>query len=150
MACTNLVGWPGYRWGRGPDWTTTGVIRPVTEIDSSVSVAVDDFTCLRADEVFVDPAFTLQTARAAVWGGAAVMDLAGRVPAIRHDHGAALPGGLIRHHRRHQSHRGIEDSAPVGTFPHAAFHRGHVEIFDHDLAVGARQLCGELVGCFPP
>lgn len=150
MACINRFGWPGYRWGRGPDWTTTGVIRPVTEIQGSVSIAVDDFTCLRADEVFVDAAFTVQTARGALWGGAAVMDLARWVPAIRHDQGTATPGGLIRHHRRHQSHCGIGDGAPVGAFAHAAFHRGHVEIFDHDLAVGACQLCGELVGCFPP
>ena len=33
MACTNQrCGWAGYRWGRGPDWATTGVIRPVTEV----------------------------------------------------------------------------------------------------------------------
>ena len=45
MACTNQrCGWPGYRWGRGPDWATTGVIRPVTEIQRSVDVTVDDFT----------------------------------------------------------------------------------------------------------
>ena len=55
MACTNRrCGWPGYRWGRGPDWTTTGVIRPITEIQGSVAVAVDDLARGRADQVFVD------------------------------------------------------------------------------------------------
>src|ERR1700737_3717505 len=44
MACTNRFGWPGNRWDRGPDWTTTGVIRPVTEIARGVCVAVDDCT----------------------------------------------------------------------------------------------------------
>ena len=33
---------------------------------------------------------------------------------------------------------------------HARFHGSHVEVFDHDVAVGARQLGGELVGGFPP
>lgn len=41
---------------------------------------------------------------------------------------------------------------PIGETPAGACcsHRGHVEVFDHDLAIGARQLGGELVGCFPP
>jgi hypothetical protein len=33
------------------------VIRPVTEIACSISIAVDDVTGLWADKVFVDPAF---------------------------------------------------------------------------------------------
>lgn len=84
MACTNRGGWPGCRWGRGPDWTTTGVIRPVTEIQSSVSVAVDYLARYRAEQVFVDAALALQPARCAVGAGAAVVDLAGGKPAVRH------------------------------------------------------------------
>ena len=75
MACTNHgCGWSGYRWGRGPDWTTTGGIRPVTEIARSVAVAVDDVTGDRADQVLVDAALTDQAARGAIGLVAAVVD----------------------------------------------------------------------------
>jgi hypothetical protein len=66
MVCTNRWGWPGYRWGRGPNWATTGVIRPVTEIERSVSVAVDDFTGVWADQLLVDATLADQPARGAV------------------------------------------------------------------------------------
>ncbi len=60
MACTNRFGWPGYRWGGGPDWATTGMIRPVTEIQRSVPVTVNDFPAEGAHEVFVDATFADQ------------------------------------------------------------------------------------------
>lgn len=150
MACTNRGGWPGCRWGRGPDWTTTGVIRPVTEIQSSVSVAVDYLARYRAEQVFVDAALALQPARCAVGAGAAVVDLAGGKPAVRHRQHAAALGRFVSQLRRDQTHCGIGDRSAKRPPAHAAFHRGHVEVFDHDLAIGARQLGGELVGCFPP
>ena len=97
MACTNQrCGWPGNRWGRGPNWATTGVIRPVTEISGRVDVAVHDFTCERAHQVFVDSAFADQARWGAVRCGAAVVDLAGGKPAIRHDQVAAVAGSLVR------------------------------------------------------
>jgi hypothetical protein len=59
MACTNHGGgWPEYRWGRGPNWATTGRFRPVTEIERGVVVAVNDLPGLWADQVFVEAAFT--------------------------------------------------------------------------------------------
>ena len=85
MACTNHVGgWPGYRWGRGPNWATTGRFRPVTEIQCGVSVAVNDLAGLWAEQVFVDTACAHQAARCAVGLGVAVMDLARWEPAIGH------------------------------------------------------------------
>jgi len=97
MACTNQrCGWPGNRWGRGPNWATTGVIRPVTEISGRVDVAVHDFTCERAHQVFVDSAFADQARWGAVRCGAAVVDLAGGKPAIRHGQVAAVAGSLVR------------------------------------------------------
>src|ERR1700694_3274275 len=107
MACTNRFGWPEYRWSRGPDWATTGVIRPVTEITRSVSIAVDDFAGLRTHQQLVDASFADQPARGAVRCGAAVVDLAGREPTVRHDQLAAIAGGLVGQHRPDQTHRGI-------------------------------------------
>jgi hypothetical protein len=150
MACTHRGGGPGYRWGRGPDWTTTGVIRPVTEITSSIDITIHRFTRDWTDQVFVDAALTLQAAWCAVGQVAAVVDLAGREPAIRHDQGTAMPHGLVRQHRRNQSHGGIRDRPAKRPPAHTAFHRGHIEILYHDLTVGARQLGSELVGSFPP
>src|SRR5882757_3203545 len=50
MACTHHRGdGPGYRWGRGPDWTTTGGFRPVTEIQCSVSIAIENLPSLWAN-----------------------------------------------------------------------------------------------------
>src|SRR5271156_321319 len=60
---TNRCGWPEYRWGRGPDWTTIGVIRPVTEIQRSVSVTIDDFTGVRAHQLLGDAALIDQPTR---------------------------------------------------------------------------------------
>ena len=151
MACTNQrCGWPGNRWGRGPNWATTGVIRPVTEISGRVDVAVHDFTGERAHQVLVDSAFTDQAAWGAVRCGAAVVDLAGGKPAIRHDQVAAVAGSLVDQLRPNQSHRSIRDGPAKRSPAHALFHGGHVEILDHDAAVGARQLGGEPVGGFPP
>src|SRR5258707_2057506 len=77
MACTNHVGgWPGYRWGRGPNWATTGGFRPVTEIQCGVCVAVNDLPGLLAEQGFVATAFTPQAPRCAVGLGAAVGALA--------------------------------------------------------------------------
>src|SRR5580658_1721087 len=104
MACTNLRGWPGYRRGRGPDWTTTGVIRPVTEIERSVVVTVDVDTRGGADQFLVDAAFPDQTARCAVGCGVAVVDLAGGKPAIRHGQHSAVAGGLVHQLRCDQTH----------------------------------------------
>ena len=108
-----MCGWPGYRWGRGPDWTTTGVIRPVTEIQRSVAVAVDDFTGAagRSGVCRCGPCRPGGTGcRLGVV--AAVVDLAGGEPAIGHGQGAAMPGGLVGQLRPDQSHRGIGDGAP--------------------------------------
>src|SRR5262245_44496496 len=135
MACTNRLGWPGYRWGRGPDWTTTGVIRPVTEIQHSISIPVDHYAGDRADQALVNPALTLQPARGAIRQGVAVVDLAGWEPAVRHDQGAAVPGGFVGQHGRDQPHCGIRHRPAKRPAAHTAFHRGHVEIFDHDVAV---------------
>src|SRR5690349_7589503 len=107
MACTNRCGRPGYRWGRGPDWATTGVIRPVTEIARSVAVAVDDFTGGRAHQQLVDASLADQSARCAGWCGAAVVDLAGWEPTVRLNQFAAVAGGLVGQHRPDQSHRRI-------------------------------------------
>jgi hypothetical protein len=109
MACTNLFGWPGYRGGRGPDWTTTGVIRPVTEIERSIVVAVNDVTGVWADQFLVDAAFADQPARCAIRCGVAVVDLAGGKPAIRHRQHSAVTGGLVNQLRLDQTHRGIRD-----------------------------------------
>ncbi len=49
----------------GP-WSADHDIRPVTEIQSSVSVAVDYLADYRAEQVFVDAALALQPARCAV------------------------------------------------------------------------------------
>ena len=81
---------------------------------------------------------------------AAVVDLAGREPAIGHGQGAAMPDGLVGQLRLDQTHRGIGDRragkpgapCPVSSRPHRGLR--------HDVAVGARQLRGELVGSFPP
>jgi hypothetical protein len=79
-----------------------------------------------------------------------VVDLAGREPAIGHGQGAAVPASLVGQLRPDQTHRGIRHRAPQCPAPHALFHRGQIEVLDHDLAVGARQLGAELMSCFPP
>jgi hypothetical protein len=125
------------------------VIRPVTEITRSVSIAVDDFAGLRTHQQLVDASFADQPAWGAVRCGAAVVDLAGREPTVRHDQLAAIAGGLVGQHRPDQTHRGIGNGTPVGTPSHAAFHGRQIEVFDHDVAIGARQLGAELMGSFP-
>ena len=70
MACTNRFGWPGYRWSRGPDWATTGVIRPVTEVSGRVVITVHNFTGERAHQVLVDAVFADEAERTAVRGAA--------------------------------------------------------------------------------
>ena len=103
-------------------------------------VAGDADAGVRAHQVFVDPAAADQSAEGAVRVGVAVVDLAGRKPAIRQLQLATIAGGLVDQHRPDQSQCGIGEGAPVGTPSHTAFHRGHVEIFDHDMTIGARQL----------
>ena len=78
-----------------------------------------------------------------------MVELAGGKPAVHHDQGCPRAGGLVDQLRSDQPHRSVGDSAAESPPPHAAFHRGDVEIFDLDGAV-FRQLGGELVGCFPP
>jgi hypothetical protein len=149
MACTNRSsGWPGCRWGRGPDWTTTGVIRPVTEIKRSVPIAVDDLSGLRANQMFFDAAFANQPARAPVRCGATVVDLARWEPAIRYRQDAAEPGGLVGQLWLDPTHCGIRAGSAKRPQAHAAFHGLQIEGFDHDVAIAARQLRGELVGGF--
>jgi hypothetical protein len=125
------------------------VIRPVTEIERSVAVAVDDFTGGRADQVFVDAAFADQSARRAVWCDAAVVDLAGGKPAIRHRQHTAETGGLVSQLRLDQTHGGIGDRPAKRPPAHTAFHGRQIEGFDHEVAIAARQLGGELMGGCP-
>jgi hypothetical protein len=149
MACANRFGWPGYRWGRGPDWTTTGMTRPVTEIKRSVSVPVDDLTSEWADQVFVDPALADQPARRAARLGASVVDLAGRKPAMRHCEHRAMAGGLVGELRPDRAHCGIGHRPAKRPPTHTAFHGLQIKVFDHDVAIAACQLSGELMGGFP-
>jgi hypothetical protein len=149
MACTNLVGWAGYRWGCVPDWGTTGVIRPVTEIKRSVSICVNDLPSQWAHPLFVDVAFADQPTEGAVGLSAAVVDLAGGKPAIRHRQHRAVTGCLVSQLRLDGTHCGIGHGPPQRPASHTAFHGGHVEVFDHEVAIGARQFGGELVGGFP-
>src|ERR1700737_3501621 len=135
MACTNRFGWPGYRWGRGPDWTTTGVIRPVTEIKRSIAIAVNDFSGLRANQLFVDVSLADQPARRAIGCGVAVVDLAGRKPAIRDRQHAAETGGLVSQLRLDQTYCGVGDRPAEPPTAHPEFHGGHVEVFDHEVAI---------------
>src|ERR1700694_1072069 len=99
MACTNRGGWPGYRWGRGPDWATTGVIWPVTEVSGRVVITVHNFTGERAHQVLVDAVFADQPAWCAVRCGAAVVNLAGREPAFRDRQHPAVADGLVHQQR---------------------------------------------------
>src|ERR1700694_3055176 len=136
MACTNRrSGWPGYRWGRGPDWATTGKIRPVTEIQRGVDVAVDDLTGHGARQPLADSVFTDQPAGGTVGVSAAVVDLAGGKPAIRDNQLAAESGGLVDQLRPDKTHSGVRHGPPERRAPHATFHGGHVEIFAHDPAI---------------
>src|ERR1700682_2776411 len=114
MACTNRCGWPGNRWGRGPNWAITGVIRPVTEIARSVVIAVDDLTGARAHQLLVDTAAAGQPARCAIRCGATVVDLAGGKPAIGHGEHTAVASGLIGQLGPDRPHRSVGDGAPVG------------------------------------
>src|SRR5208337_2169543 len=149
MACANHCGgWPGYRWGRGPDWTTTGVIRPVTEIKRSIAISVNVLTSEWAHQLLVDVPLTDQPARRAVRLNAAVVDLARWEPAIHHRQRRAVTGGLVGQLRLDRTHRGIRNRPAKRPPAHTAFHGGHVEVFDHDVAIAARQLGGELVGGF--
>ena len=150
MACTNRFGWPGCQWGRGPDWATTGVIRPVTEITRSIVVAIDDFTGLWAHQLFVDPEFADQTAWPTVRSGATVVVLAGGEPAIRDRQNAAAAGCLVVQLRPDRPHRSVGNRPPKRSPTHALLHGIHVEILDHDVAIAARQLGGELVSGFSP
>ena len=52
---------------------------------------------------------------------------------------------LLDQLRPNQSHRSIRDGPAKRSPAHALCHGGHVEILDHDAAVGARQLGGEPV-----
>ena len=150
MACTNRFGWPGCRWGRGPDWATTGVIRPVTEITRSIVIAIDDFTGLWAYQLFVDPVLADQTAWPTVRCGATVVDLAGGEPAIRDRQNAAAAGCLVGQLRPDRPDRSVGNRPPKRPPTHALLHGIHVEILDHDVAIAARQLGGELVSGFSP
>jgi hypothetical protein len=100
--------------------------------------------------VFVDATLANQAAWGVIRLVAAVVDLAGRKPAIGHGQGAAMPQGLVGQLRFHKTYRGVGHSAPESLAPHALFHRGHVEVLDDDVPVDARQLRGELMGSFPP
>ncbi len=95
MACTNRWDRPGNRWRCGSGWATTGVIRPVTEIQCGVDLAVRRFHRSAGRVVFVDAMLADQAARGAVRGHTAVVDLAGWVPAIRHDQLAAVLAGFV-------------------------------------------------------
>jgi hypothetical protein len=113
-------------------------------------IAVDELTGAWAHQLLVDTAAAGQPARCAIGCGATVVDLAGGKPAIGHRQYPAVAGGLVGQQWPDRTHRSVADRAPVGAPPHTAFHRGHVEVFDHDVAVYARQLGGELVGGFAP
>ena len=137
---TDLVG-PGTDGARGPDWATTGVIRPVTEIATRVFVAVDEFAGLRTYQQLVDASVADQPAQGAVRlrcsrGGSGWTGTNGPPPSARRP----IAGGLVGQHRPDQTHRGIRNGTPVGTPSHAAFHGRQIEVFDHDVAIGARQL----------
>jgi hypothetical protein len=126
------------------------MIRPVTEIACSIAVAVDDFPGDRAEQVFVDTCLANQATSGAVGVVAAVVELAGGKPAIGHGQGAAaMPAGLVGQLGSDQTHRGIRHRTPESPAAHALFHRGHVEVLDDDVAIGARQPAAELMGCFP-
>ena len=79
-----------------------------------------------------------------------MVDLAGYKPAIRHRQSATAAGGLVHQQRLDRTHAGVGDGPAERPPAHAPFHGSHVEVFAHDVAVGARQLGGELVGGFPP
>jgi hypothetical protein len=150
MACTNRFGWPGCQWGRGPDWATTGVIRPVTEITRSIVIAIDDFTGLRAHQLLVDPVLADQTAWPTVRCGATVVDLAGGEPAIRNRQNAAAAGCLVDQLRPDRPDRSVRNRPPKRPPTDALLHGMHVEILDHDVAIVARQLGRELVSGVSP
>src|ERR1700739_3172936 len=107
MACTNLFGWPGYRWGRGPAWTTTGVIRPGTKIQRSIAVAVNDLTGEWAHQLLVDETLSDQPAGRAVGLVTTVVDLTRWEPAIHHREHTATAGGLVGQLRPDRAHGGI-------------------------------------------
>jgi hypothetical protein len=71
-------------------------------------------------------------------------------PAIRHRQHGAAAGALVDQLRSDRPHRGIRHGPAKRPPAHALFHRGHIEIFNHKAAVGARQLGGQLMGGFPP
>src|SRR3974377_1745535 len=135
MVCTNhWCGWPGYRWSRGPAWTTTGVIRPVTEIKRSIPVTVDHFAGEGAHQRLIDVPLADPPAWRAVRGGVAVVDLAGCKPAIRHRQHATETGGLVHQLRFHLTHGGIGGRPAKRPPAHPAFHGGHVGGFVTDCA----------------
>jgi hypothetical protein len=113
-------------------------------------VAVNDFTGVWADQFLVDAAFADQPARCAVRCGVAVVDLAGGKPAIGHRQHSAVTGGFVRQLRCDQTHAGIRDRPAESPPAHTAFHGRKIEVFDHEVAIAARQLGGELVGGFGP
>jgi hypothetical protein len=113
-------------------------------------IAVDEFTRLWAHQQLVDTAAPDQAARCAIWCGAAVVDLAGGKPAIGHRQSPTVAGGLVHQHGFDRTHAGVGDGPAERPPAHAPFHGGHVEVFDHDVAVAVRQRGGELVGSFPP
>jgi hypothetical protein len=68
--------------------------------------------------------------------------LAGGEPAVGNDQPPAVPGGLVGQLSPYLAHADIGHRAgqpPVGQHPR------HVEVFDHDRAVGGGQAAGELV-----
>jgi hypothetical protein len=150
MACTNRCGWPGNRWGRGPDWATTGVLRPVPEVAGRIDIAVHEFAGLRAHQLLIHSALADEAAGGAIRQAVAVVDLTGREPPIRHRQDTAVAGGLVGQLWPDRAHRGIRYGPAKRPATHPLFHRGNIEILNNDVAVGARQLGGEPVGGFPP
>ena len=115
------------------------MIRPVTEIERGVVVAVNEFTGHCAHEVFGEPAGFDESATAEV------VRLGGRVPAVSDDQGGSIPGRLVGELGSDLTERSIGDRTSERSAAHATFHRSQIEIFDNDPAVGGRQPGCQLV-----
>src|SRR3954451_20579189 len=77
-------------------------------------------------------------------------DLARRKPSVRHGELAAVTRALISELRPNRTHRAVGYRPAERPPAHTLFHSGQVEIFNHYLAIGTRQLAGELMGSLSP
>ena len=115
------------------------MVRPVAEVLGRVAIPVDQFPSESTHQHLVELVLRDQSATTAV------VYLAGGEPTISDAELRPDSLDLVGEHGSDLTQGRVADRATECPSPHAGFHGGEIEIFDHDLAVGVHQPTRELV-----